>query len=237
MDFNSLNLLEKLEGIKQKSNDAIIMTEVYDILNQVDKKRNQIKQNISKPSNLISNQFNFDYLETKHIFHISQIKTLCIDYRLRFLDASKFKGHIPEEALSIIRNLEHTHQTTLQGFKIIAPSKLLRLETYDDPILLAPIGNGYFYFIHKWGNDMSIFRKWFMKPFKNMVNFLLFLIFASLVFTVMSPSMAGSANKQAMMQFIIFLFTFKSFVGIALYYGIAYGKNFSEEVWRSEYIH
>ncbi len=237
MDFNSLNLVEKLQNIKKTSNESLMMQEVAQILSNLDAERDLIKQNISNSKKATHNDFDFELLKTENIFHVSQIKSLCVDYRLRFLDASRFKGKIPEEAVSIIRDLEKEHQTTLNGFKIIAPSKLFRLDSYDDPILMAPIGNGYYYFIHKWGKDLSIFRKVMMKPFKNVLNFLVFLLISSILFTLVSPSMGSNPNKQALMQFIIFLFTFKSFVGVALYFGIAYGKNFSDEVWKSEYIH
>ena len=101
----------------------------------------------------------FDLLETDKIFHIDQIKKLAINFRLRFLDSHLFKNQIPDEAITKIRVLEKNHKTTLQGFKIIAPSKTFQLENYDDPLLFAPIGNNYYYLIHKWGNDLSRYSR------------------------------------------------------------------------------
>ena len=43
--------------------------------------------------------------------------------------------------------------------KMMAPSKLFELENYDDPLMFVNLGNNYYYLIHKWGNDMSFFRK------------------------------------------------------------------------------
>ena len=70
------------------------------------------------------NVFDFDQLETRKIFHLSQIKKVCIDYRLRFLDIKYFKGNLPKEAIEKITQLEKDHQTTLDGFKIMATSVL-----------------------------------------------------------------------------------------------------------------
>ena len=70
------------------------------------------------------NNFDFDKLETQRIFHLNQIRKVCIDYRLRFLDLKYFKGNIPKEGIDKITQLEKEHQTSLEGFKIMAPSVL-----------------------------------------------------------------------------------------------------------------
>ena len=101
------------------------------------------------------NNFDFDKLETQRIFHLNQIRKVCIDYRLRFLDLKYFKGNIPKEGIDKITQLEKEHQTSLEGFKIMAPSVLFRLKKTDDPLLFVPLGNNYFYLVHKWGNDLS----------------------------------------------------------------------------------
>ena len=91
------------------------------------------------------NQFDFDQLETKRIFHRDTIKKTCIDYRLRFLDLDYFKGDVPVEAIESIQALEKAHKTELQNMKIVAPSKLFKLKNTDDPLLFVPIGNEYYY--------------------------------------------------------------------------------------------
>ena len=62
------------------------------------------------------NDFDFDRLETNRIFHLSQIRKVCIDYRLRFLDLKYFKGNVPAEGIEKITQLEKDHKTTLEGF-------------------------------------------------------------------------------------------------------------------------
>jgi hypothetical protein len=57
------------------------------------------------PSVQSSNNFDFDKLETHRIFHLDQIKEVCIDYRLRFLDLKYFKGNIPKEGIDKITQL------------------------------------------------------------------------------------------------------------------------------------
>ena len=119
-----------------------------DICCENDIDRNLIATKLSQKSSTKPNQLQFDLLETNKIFHLEQIKTICIDYRLRFLDSDIFKNEIPEEAISKIRMLEKAHNTSLNGFKIIAPSKAFHLLNYDDPLLFVPMGNDYYYLIH-----------------------------------------------------------------------------------------
>ena len=115
------------------------------------------------------NQFNIDDLERDRIFHVQDIKKTCIDYRLRFLDSRYFKNKIPQAAFDEINRLNSLHNTRLGGYKIMAPSKLFKLKDYDDPLLFAPIGNGYYYLIHKWGKRPSPLQKIFDVAFQ--VNF------------------------------------------------------------------
>ncbi len=50
-----------------------------------------------------NNSFNVDLLEQDNIFHIDDIQSICITYRLRFLESSLFKGEIPQETANTIQ--------------------------------------------------------------------------------------------------------------------------------------
>ena len=85
---------------------------------------------------------------------MDQIREVCIQYRLRFLDIKYFKNDLPESAHQAIQDIETNHGTVLADFKVMAPSVLFRLERKDDPLLFVPMGNNYYYLVHKWGNDI-----------------------------------------------------------------------------------
>ena len=181
-----------------------------------------------------SNNLDFDLLESEHIYHESQIEKICVDYRLRFLDAKYYKSDIPQQGLAKVSYLNQQHETELEGFKIMAPSKLFKLENADDPLLFAPIGNGYFYFIHKWGNDLHPLRKIIMWPVKTLENFMLSTFIFS-VLSTLSISQIFMSDATGTESFLLFLFVFKWIAAIAMYYGFAKGKNFSEAIWKSKY--
>ena len=211
------------------------MLEIQEIFSKVDDKLDAAKQSLESESSTNANKFDIDLLETDRIFHLSHIKDTCVDYRLRFLDMKYFKGEIPNEALLKISQLESEHHTQLSGFKVAAPSKLFELKKSDDPLLFAPIGNDYYYLIHKWGDDLHPFRKWLMYPFRNLGYFTVFMILVSLLITSFLPvNILGPANP-GVFYLITFLFTLKSVMGFAIYYCFWQGKNFNEYIWNSHY--
>ena len=183
----------------------------------------------------IQNDFDFDQLETHKIYHLDQIRDVCIRFRLRFLDLKYFKNKLPESALEAVNSIEDKHNTVLTDFKIMAPSVLFRLERKDDPLLFVPIGNGYYYLIHKWGNDLHPMRSILMWPFKNIWNLLITLLGVSWVATEMTPMGLFTKTPDTTSYWMLFFFMFKAIASVVLFYGFALGKNFNPAIWNSKY--
>ncbi len=217
-------------------NSDFILQEVHELLQKSSEKEERIERNLKDGPSEIGNKFDFDLLETNRIYHIDQIRDICIDYRLRFLDSKYFKGQIPAMGISKVRQLEELHGIEIKGYKIIAPSKLFKLDNADDPLLFAPIGNNYFYLIHKWGNDLHPLRKFFMWPFRNIKNLTVLVITISFVFTLFVPNGLFSKTISNSEFWIVFFFMFKSIAAVAIFYGFALGKNFNPAIWNSKYF-
>nr|WP_299068725.1 hypothetical protein [uncultured Allomuricauda sp.] len=237
MLFKNTNIERELSSLRNKSlNENRILRDVHHILEEDNAKEIKINKQLGSKNSPHTNNFDFELLETKRIYHLDQIKEICINYRLRFLDSRYFKGKIPQSAISKIKKLEASHNIEIQGFKIMAPSKLFKLEDKDDPLLFAPIGNDYFYLIHKWGNDLHPFRKVLVWPFKNMVNLLFLLLFMSYLTTLLVPDGLFSKKSTNAEFWIIYFFMFKCIASVALFYGFALGKNFNPAIWNSKYF-
>lgn len=232
------NIQEKLHRarLKDSKSQENRLKEVYSILNDLDIEMDRIENNISKGKGTPRNSFNIDLLETSRIYHIEEIKNICIDYRLRFLDSKYFKGKIPAEGISKIKTLEREHDLEIKGFKIIAPSKLFKLEDKDDPLLFAPIGNGYHYLIHQWGNDLHPLRKIMMWPFKSIINLSVLVMFISYLATLLVPEGLFSKSSSSAEFWIIYFFMFKCIASVVIFYGFALGKNFNPAIWNSKYF-
>ena len=231
------NIEEKLLRFRERhAHEDDIIQEVYQLLREDGEKEDRIVANVTGKSKEAYNDFKFDLLETDKIYHIEQIKNICIEYRLRFLDSRYFKPEIPQEAISKIKKLEKEHDTELKGYKIIAPSKLFKLEDKDDPLLFAPIGNGYYYLIHKWGNDLHPLRRMLVWPFKNVLNLTALVVLISYLATLLVPEGLFSKSSSSAEFWIIFLFMFKSIAAVVIFYGFALGKNFNPAIWNSKYF-
>jgi len=237
MIFHKTNIEEKLTILKGKSTSTEndILEQVHLILEKDGNTTERITERISTSKNSTGNQFIFDELESHRIFHIDQIKSICIDYRLRFLNSKYFKGKIPKAAIREVSRLEQLHNTTIEGFKIMAPSKLFKLEDKDDPLMFAPIGNGYYYLIHKWGNDLHPLRKILVWPFKNIVNLGLTTLVISYLATLLVPNGLFSKNNSSAEFWMMFFFMFKSIAAVVIFFGFAMGKNFNPVIWNSKY--
>jgi len=223
---------------KHRSKDipkSDLLAEVKNILDLEDHKDESVYNKLQSQGGISQNSFNIDLLDTDRIYHVDHIKAICIDYRLRFLDSELFKGSIPYEAIMKIKALNKEHGIELSGFKIMAPSKLFKLENADDPLLFAPIGNDYYYLIHKWGNDLSPFRKLAVLPFKNFENLMMLTVLVSLIASFFVPKGLFSIETSGVQFLLIFLFMFKSVAAVVLYYGFAAGKNFNTAIWNSKY--
>ena len=160
MFLSRTNIEERLQVLRARQRkEQEILEEVKSILFKDADHQTKVRKELDQKARVTANNFDFDLLETHQIYHLHQIKQICIDYRLRFLDSGYFKGEIPQSAISKIKRLETLHNIKIKGFKIMAPSKLFKLEDKDDPLLFAPIGNNYFYLVHKWGNDLHPIEK------------------------------------------------------------------------------
>lgn len=235
MLLNNRDLVSELLEYRNNSiSEKQLLDEVKGILDENELERNLVKKKLHSKSSTKVNEFKYDLLESDKIFHISQIKKVAINYRLRFLDSDLFKNTIPEEAVTKICYLEKNHTTKLSGFKIMAPSKAFELLYYDDPLLFVPIGNDYYYLIHKWGNDLKWYRKFLVLPIKNLSNFLFFCAIMSAVIVYFSP-VDKLSNDIPLAPIILFLFMFKGVVASVGYYFFLSGKNFNAEIWNRKF--
>ena len=216
-------------------------TNLEEVLNKTRSKARTSQENLSFEQLIdaldikTQNNFDFDRLESHKIYHLDQIREVCIQYRLRFLDIKYFKNDLPESAHQAIQDIETIHGTVLADFKVMAPSVLFRLERKDDPLLFVPMGNNYYYLVHKWGNDLHPLRKLLMWPFKNIWNLLLTVLAVSWVATEMTPMGLFTKTPDGASYWMLYFFMFKAIASIVLFYGFALGKNFNPAIWNSKY--
>lgn len=185
-------------------------------------------------------QLDINKLDPSRIYGVAEIKKICVDYRLRFLDAKYFKGEIPHEAISKVKALQKDQDVELKGFKMIAPAPMFRLVEKDkDPLLFINLGNGLYYLVHKWGKDLNRFRKALVYPFRSFESLFATIIGLAFVIAAAIPSevMMGPKDTTSMhIRVIFFFYLFLAFSGLTALYGFSRMKNFSVALWKSRYF-
>ena len=228
--MKKVNLFEELINERSKQ---ITSEELRTAIKSIWSKDDQIKKSLNKKNDNKHNDLKFDKMKTRNIFHKDTIKKICVRYRLRFLDSNLFKGEYPKNITKIIGKIERNHNTTLSNFMIMAPSKLFKIKSPDAPILFVPIGNDYYYLIHKWGEEFNYLRKLMVLPFKNIDNLTIFSVLVSVFFALLSKLFMPNLTLSEV--FILFLFLVKGFIFIFFYMFFLTRRNFSESIWNSKY--
>lgn len=238
MKLRRINISEKiLQNRNKRIAERDLLQSVHQIFRDETIREEKILEVLQDNNDFYnSNSFIPEKLQPDRIFHLDDIEKICTDYRLRFLNSALFKAELPYEAIMRIKEVEKEHDITLKGFKIMAPASVFKLKNADDPLLFAPIGNQYYYLIHSWGRDLHPLRKIMMWPFRQLENFMFFLLALSLLLTNLIPAGMFSQEQTTTEFFILFFFMFKWVTGLAIFYGFKYGKNFSSAIWNSTYF-
>lgn len=159
------NLIKNSIEVKQK-NEYLIHKNLVDnsVLDRIglNKQIRKGKQITEKENSLFEETKKFD---ENRVFHISQIKKVAIKFYLRFLNTSYYKGGIDELIPAKVLEAETNYNIICDQKRmfILAPKQNFKLtKNPKDPLLFYKINDEYYYLIHKWGNDLNIFRR--LKP-------------------------------------------------------------------------
>lgn len=242
--LKAIDVLEELNKEKksQQENEDTLLSEAKEILQHEFTAENEIRNRIFAGNISYENEA-FCFLNEEDIYSFEVIRRTCSKFRLRFLDASLFKGEIPKEAVMKIKNLERRAGQKIENFKIIAPAERFKLkDSTKDPVLLADLGAGRYYKIHKWGNDMSPVMRVLSFPLQNAVNLgLTALVFGIISAILLPDSFLPQTSWDSIFKlgltkiYLSFIFASFFFVG-SLILGILTSKEFSEDVWNSKFF-
>ena len=236
-----LNLEKALYREKDKDtrdNHFDVLEEVKSILAKDDLMDQNIHEKIRSDHKEYS-KLNVSELDPDRVFHLKHIRTLCTNYRLRFLDAKHFKAEIPYEAISRIKELERSSSERVSNFKILAPASLFELKEKDrDPLLFIALSPEHYYLVHKWGNDLHPLRGLLMYPFRNFQSLITSVALLAFLIAIAVPNsvVMGPYDETSIgIRAIFFIFLFLAFSGLTVLYGFSRMKNFNANLWNSQY--
>jgi hypothetical protein len=236
--FENVDLKTELYHTREarsKSGEEKTLSEFKNLFKADWERENRISETLSRGA--ISSELpalNFGLKQ--EIFSLGDIKALCLKYRLRFLSTKHFKGDIPREALSAVKNTEAQLGEEIPAFMMVAPSTMFKLEDANkDPLLMAPLNDGRFLLIHKWGNDLAWYRRLLAWPTKTLINLMATIAIVSLLIAAITPlsllSQSGHYFNFYRIAFFGWNMIFLS--GLVSYFWFALNQKFSVNAWDS----
>ena len=185
--FDKINLKNALISERSKLSNNIVKS----VINQLNNDFLQEKSIETHLSDYHSKNYisDIDISNTENVFNIKEIENIAVKHRLRFLPTKYFKNHIPKEAIFKIKEIEKSHSTSIKQFYILAPSTAFDLEDCNkDPLLFIPLKNNNFLLVHKWGSDLSWFKKLTALPFRSLESMVASVGITALFIALLTPT-------------------------------------------------
>jgi hypothetical protein len=189
------------------------------------------------------------------VYTREEIKQICLKYDLRFLPSEYYRGKLDTQVASKLKRFiaEHQHEMGNSGtFYIIAPDTLFELEDRPakpfwtintDPILVykLPRQDKYVY-IHKWGVDFTLIRRFrgmFFKSLANMwtIGASFWMIALSALFGFLFKGFTGEPIQYLNMIWIAALSFIFTYVTLAIMFneGERFNSRTTENMWDERY--
>jgi hypothetical protein len=211
-----------------------VMREVHGILAQEQERDDLLRAAVLSSKGVRPNRI--ARLDPDRVYHEQAIRSICIRYRLRFLDGGRYKGAIPGGAIMELRRLEARSEGPLRGFKIMAPAARFRLCDKDaDPLLFVAVGPSHYYLVHKWGRDLRPLRALAVLPLRSALHGSFTLLAFALLVAALLPNTAVGAAASAPWwgghRLLAALWTVMLTAGFASFAWFAFFGKFSDRAW------
>lgn len=231
--------LRKMRTAPLEQGASEVVLEAFSVLHDEFYREERIKKAL-KQKNKDFAKVNWQGLDLDKVYSVNEIKSLCVHYRLRFLDSRQFKNEIPMEAIHKLKRLENQLGQEINRHFLVAPSEAFTLEDCDkDPLLFIQVSEKYFYLVHAWGNDLEWYRKILMFPLRNFKTLALTMGGVSLLLALALPSEIFVNNLYQSVgfgRFAFFMWSFICLTAIVTYIGFAFFKNVSVNQWNSPFF-
>ena len=238
MIFSRINLQSEL--VKERNKQHQLLDEIHELLENAKEKDEEILERLHSTQAEKELGIRIREEDRGRIFSLTEIKEICIRYRLRFLDTHHFRSEYPYEALQQIKNFEQNYELKIGQFKIIAPDHTFNLENINkDPLLFAQLNNNTFFLIHKWGQDLAWYKRILLWPLQTFRTYLISLMIISAAFAFLLPASImniWNIESEFYLRVWLTMHTFIGIFGLTLFAGLSFDKTFSSMNWSSKYF-
>jgi hypothetical protein len=174
-------------------------------------------------------------------YNESQIRSICVRYRLRFLSIQLFAGEVPYEVLSTMKSYVHRHSDVSIVFHILAPTDFFLLKNqYAAPLLFASNSDGQFELICQWGNQLPWFIPIIRYPYRDFRSMVISSLVVGAIVTMIAAlngiMVYDSLFKSILLKIPILVLSSGIFSTLALCYGLVTHTDFSSDNWNSRFF-
>jgi hypothetical protein len=239
--FSSVNIQDELLKIRQKHAQAqySLMQQANESIKKGEAVDEFLMKRIRKGAKPGKLNTDTEKLDKNKVFSEDDIKSICVQYRLRFLDSKYFNpAEIPQEALTEVSNLENDLGNKVSDVKIVATAKQFKREDKDiSPIMFARLDDENFYLVYKWGKEFSGYKKVIVYPLRSILTLLISLLVVVLPFMLIIPAIIFRTPEQVQYYQMLYLAAFTiGTVFILVFGGFTFYKKFSRVCWNKPYL-
>ncbi len=239
--FSPVDIQEELIKARQKHEQVqlSLMREVNAAIKEGKQADEYILSRLRTAPKPGKSNINPELLDKNRIFSVDDIKTICVNFRLRFLDTKYFKiEELPYDAVIAVKNLEKHLGEDVKHMKIMAAAKFFKLEDSNkDPMLFARIDDTNYYLIHKWGKDLAWYNKLLAYPLRSIVSLLVTMTVIGLPLVIITPLLLFHTAKEVKYYQMLYLAAFLVYsFFIMVFGGFTFYKRFSKICWNSPYF-
>lgn len=238
--MSGVDLQVKLQKHKRKNEKEAdkILAEANRILNKEAYNEKNVLNNL-KNYNQLNEVIDEEDVEPELVFSTSDIRSIAIKYRLRFLDSQCCKTDFPYESVLKIEYLNETCKKNLKGFKVLGTTKFFKQKgNADNALLFAPTNHGNYYLIHQWGDDLKWYRPIINWPLRSIENLFVTLLITTLIITLSLPTYLITLDRKATYwcayRIGIFFHLLIFNMGVTAYVTFSFSKNLSTGIWNSD---
>lgn len=240
--FSPIDIHEELIKAKQKHQQryALLNGQVQAALKQGKQADEYIVNRLRNAPKPGKSDISTETLEKNRVFSVDDIKTVCTNYRLRFLDSKYFKmEELPDDTLTIIKNVEKYSGKDVRQIQIMGMDKFFKSEEKKKiPVLFARIDETNYYFVHNWEKNFAWYNKILAYPFRSIQTLLLSFTVIGLPLAIFIPLLLFHTAKDVHYYEALYLAGFTvSFIFITVFGGFTFHKNFSRKCWDNPFFH
>lgn len=235
--FSDVKIIEALSLERKKFHEEgdMVVREFNKILSNEQFNEKNILKNL-KSYNQNFDLLDEDLLDKSRIYGIKEIKNICIQYNLRFLDSQLYKGEFPSEAIYTIQELNKEQRREFRNFKVLGPVEIFRQKGIEtDPMLFAETRYGNFYLIHQWDNKVKWYASLLQFPMRKFENLIGTLIVFSALIALLTPNKLLVSDGDFgywdthRMAFFFYAIIFNS--AFTVFFLFAFHRSFSSSSW------